>query len=80
MPPTEPDVLLRQLDGLHLVGVATTHRHGDHLQALRCRGRGHRGNWRYAGSPDAAAVTEATGVTCREVWDGDVDRARPGRA
>lgn len=31
----------------------------------------------YAGRPDADAITEATGVSCREVWDGDVIRLGP---
>jgi glyoxylase-like metal-dependent hydrolase (beta-lactamase superfamily II) len=72
----EPDVLLRQLDGLHLVGVATTHRHADHLQALAAVVAA-TGATAYAGTPDAAAVTEATGVTCREVWDGDMIELGP---
>jgi len=66
----EPDVLLRQLEGLHLVGVVTTHRHSDHLQALSKVVEA-TGAPAFAGTPDAAAVTDATGVTCREVWDGD---------
>ncbi|MFT4295575.1 MAG: MBL fold metallo-hydrolase [Micropruina sp.] len=66
----EPAVLLRLLDGLRLVGVVTTHRHRDHLQALAAvvAATGAPG---YAGTPDAATITEATGVTCQEVWDGD---------
>jgi len=66
----EPNVLLRQLEGLHLIGVVSTHRHPDHLQAL-AEVVGATGAPAFAGTPDAAAVTEATGVTCREVWDGD---------
>ncbi len=72
----EPDALLSQLDGLNLVAVVTTHRHADHLQALAAVVAA-TGAPAYAGSPDAAAVTEATGVTCREVWDGDAIQLGP---
>lgn len=67
----EPEVLLRQVERLNLIAVVTTHRHADHLQALATV-VGRTGAAAYAGGPDAAAITEATGVTCREVWDGDV--------
>ena len=63
-------VLLDELAGLHLIGVVTTHRHADHLQALAAVVAA-TGAPVYAGTPDAAAITEATGVACREVWDGD---------
>jgi glyoxylase-like metal-dependent hydrolase (beta-lactamase superfamily II) len=67
----EPDVLLQLIDGLNLVGVVTTHRHHDHIGAL-AEVVAATGAPAYAGRPDAAAITEATGVACREVWDGDV--------
>lgn len=66
----EPDVLLRQLDRLRLIGVITTHRHHDHIDALAAVVEA-TGAPAYAGRPDAAAITEATGVACIEVWDGD---------
>ena len=33
----------------------------------------------YAGTPDAGAITLATGVTCREVWTGDTIEVGPVR-
>lgn len=66
----EPSALLRMIAKMNLVGVVTTHRHADHLQALAAVVRA-TGTPAYAGSPDAATITEATGVTCREIWDGD---------
>ena len=66
----EADVLLRQLDRLTLVGVVTTHRHPDHLQAL-ARVVAATGAPAYAGTPDAAAIAAATGVESRGLWDGD---------
>ncbi|MCW3157177.1 MBL fold metallo-hydrolase [Micropruina sonneratiae] len=67
----EADVLLRQLERLRLVAVVTTHLHHDHIDALAAVVEA-TGAPAYAGRPDAASITEATGVTCREVWDGDV--------
>ncbi|MFT4218480.1 MAG: MBL fold metallo-hydrolase [Micropruina sp.] len=66
----EPRVLLTLLDGLHLTGVVTTHRHRDHIQALAAVVAA-TGAPAYAGTPDAAAIAAATRVTCRSVWDGD---------
>ncbi len=68
---SEARVLLELLAGLNLVGVVTTHRHADHVQALAAviAATGAPG---YAGRPDAAAITQATGVPCHGVWDGDV--------
>lgn len=74
----EPDVLLQLIDGLNLVGVVTTHRHHDHIGAL-AEVVAATGAPAYAGRPDAAAITEATGVACREVWDGDVIELGPLR-
>ena len=67
----EARVLLELVAGLNLVGVVTTHRHPDHLQALAAVVAA-TGAPAYAGTPDAGAIGQATGVTCREVWDGDV--------
>ena len=72
----EPEVLLRQLDCLDLVGVVTTHHHHDHIGALAEVVEG-TGAPAFAGAPDAAAITEATGVTCREVWTGDAIELGP---
>ena len=66
----EADVLLELTAGLNLVGVVTTHRHADHLRALAAVVAA-TGAVAYAGTPDAAAIADATGVACREVWDGD---------
>ena len=69
-PAAEADVLLGLTAGLNLVGVVTTHRHADHLGALAAVVAA-TGAVAYAGTPDAAAIADATGVACREVWDGD---------
>ncbi|MFT3861663.1 MAG: MBL fold metallo-hydrolase [Micropruina sp.] len=74
----EPDVLLSQVAGLTLVGVVTTHRHHDHIGAL-AELVAATGAPAYAGRPDAAAIAEATGVLCREVWDGDTIALGPLR-
>lgn len=66
----EPDVLLGLVAGLNLSGVVTTHRHADHLRALAAVVAA-TGAVAYAGAPDASAITEATGVVCRGMWDGD---------
>lgn len=51
--------------------IVTTHRHGDHWQALRDLST----RWQpalYAGGPDAAAIQEDAGVRdVAGVWDGD---------
>ncbi len=66
----EAGVLLDLMAGLNLVGVVTTHRHADHIRALAAVVAA-TGAPAYAGAPDAAAITQATGVACREVADGD---------
>ena len=66
----EAGVLLELMTGLNLVAVVTTHRHPDHLRALAAVVAA-TGAASYAGAPDAAAITKATGVACQEVWDGD---------
>ncbi|MBK8463361.1 MAG: MBL fold metallo-hydrolase [Nigerium sp.] len=51
--------------------LVTTHRHGDHVQALAALAS-HTGARLVAGAPDAAAIESATGVTIDDrVWDGD---------
>jgi glyoxylase-like metal-dependent hydrolase (beta-lactamase superfamily II) len=51
--------------------IITTHRHGDHWQALGDLAR----RWHpqlYAGRPDARAIAEGAGVSdIQSVWDGD---------
>lgn len=74
----EPDVLLRQLQRVHLVGVVTTHRHHDHIGGL-AKVVAATGAPAYAGTPDAAAITSATGVPCVEVWTGDTIDLGPVR-
>lgn len=69
--PAEASVLLGLLAGRRLTAVVTTHRHHDHVGALAdvvaATGAQH-----LAGRPDAAAITEATGVRVdRALWDGD---------
>ena len=66
----EAEVLLGLVAGLNLVGVVTTHRHADHIRALAAVVAA-TGAPAYAGTPDAAAITAATGVPCRPLWDGD---------
>lgn len=63
--------LLRALGDTPLAAVVTTHRHHDHLGALAAV-VGATGARAYAGTPDAGAVAEATGVAVRGLWDGDV--------
>lgn len=72
----EAEVLLRLVHGLNLVGVVTTHQHHDHIDALAAVIEA-TGAPAYAGTPDAGAITQATGVTCRELWDGDVLQVGP---
>ncbi len=51
--------------------LVTTHRHGDHVQALAAIAS-HTGARVVAGVPDAAAIESATGVMVDDrVWDGD---------
>lgn len=67
----EARVLLEMVAGLNLVGVVTTHRHADHIQALAAVVAA-TGAPAYAGAPDAGAIAQVTGVACQKVWDGDV--------
>lgn len=62
--------LLSVLDGRHLDAVVTTHRHGDHWQALAALAE--RADRLVAGTPDAAAVAHGAEVPTPDgVWDGD---------
>ena len=74
----EPDVLLRFLQAHELLGVVTTHRHSDHLQALATVVSA-TGAPVFAGTPDASAITEATGVAVHDVWTGDLIEVGPIR-
>ena len=62
--------LLDVLDGRPLETLVTTHRHGDHWQALAAlAGTGAR---LVAGTPDAEAIAAGAGVARPDgVWDGD---------
>jgi len=57
----EPETLLPLLDPERLATVATTHQHWDHHRALSAIVERSRATT-VAGGPDAAAITEATGV------------------
>ena len=62
--------LLSALDGRDLDTLVTTHRHGDHWQALAAL-EGTRARL-VAGTPDAQAIATGAGVTPPDgVWDGD---------
>lgn len=63
--------LLGIIDGQPLETIITTHRHGDHWQAL-ARMAATTTARLVAGRPDVAAIAESTGVQALTgVWDGD---------
>jgi glyoxylase-like metal-dependent hydrolase (beta-lactamase superfamily II) len=65
------DRLLGILAGQPLETIITTHRHGDHWQALGRMAATTTARL-VAGSPDVAAIAESTGVQALTgVWDGD---------
>lgn len=69
-----PETLLPLIGDAGLVGVVTTHQHWDHHRALAAVVEA-TGAPVIAGAPDAAAITEQTGVeVTRTVGDGDVVR------
>ena len=58
----DDDRLLALIDSRSLSSIATTHRHGDHIQALAGRGRGHRGA-AGRGQPDVESIERDAGVS-----------------
>ena len=74
----DPDALLARLQPYQPLAVVTTHRHPDHLQALAAVVAA-TGAPVYAGAPDAAAITAASGVPVHEVWTGDLLALGPVR-
>lgn len=70
----DPVALLALIGDTPVHTIVTTHRHPDHVQALAAVAA-HTGARLVAGTPDADAIEEATGVTIDErVWDGDTVR------
>ncbi len=66
----EPATLLRLIGDRPITYVITTHRHHDHIGALR-EVVGATGATALCGRPDRRAVADQTGVDCTAVWDGD---------
>lgn len=68
----EPSRLLELIGGRTLTSIVTTHQHWDHHRALAAVKAAHPGAVVVAGTPDADAIEEQTGVTVdRRVGDGD---------
>jgi len=68
----EPSRLLELIGDRTLTSIVTTHQHWDHHRALAAVKAAHPGATVVAGSPDADAIEEQTGVTVdRRVGDGD---------
>jgi len=68
----EPELLLELIGDRTLTSVVTTHQHWDHHRALAEVKAAHPEALVVAGTPDADAITEQTGVTVdRRVGDGD---------
>lgn len=73
-PADEPETIEREL-GLEFSGIVVTHQHWDHHRALAAVAEANPGVPVYAGVPDAAAITEQTGVEITDpVQHGDVIR------
>lgn len=66
----EPERLRELLGDRTPTAIITTHRHHDHISALRDLAA--TGAEVLAGTPDCQAIAEATGVEPRGVWTGDV--------
>ena len=72
----EPERLLELIGDRSLTSIVTTHQHWDHHRALAAVKAAHPDATVVAGSPDADAIEEQTGVTVeRRVGDGDKDAA-----
>ncbi|WP_374458195.1 MBL fold metallo-hydrolase [Nocardioides sp.] len=68
----EPSRLLELIGDRTLTSIVTTHQHWDHHRALAAVKAAHPGATVVAGSPDADAIEEQTGVTVdRRVGEGD---------
>lgn len=70
----DPLALLALIGDTPVRAIVTTHRHGDHIQALKAVAE-HTGARLIAGEPDADAIEQAAGVVIdRRVWDGETVR------
>ena len=70
----DPVALLALIGDTPVTTIVTTHRHGDHIQALAAVAS-HTGAQLIAGEPDADAIESGAGVTIdQRVWTGDVVR------
>ena len=68
----EPERLLELVGDRSLTSIVTTHQHWDHHRALAALKAAHPGATVVAGTPDADAIEEQTGVTVdRRVGAGD---------
>lgn len=68
----EPSRLLELIGDRTLTSIVTTHQHWDHHRALAAVKAAHPGATVVAGTPDADAIEEQTGVTVdRRVGEGD---------
>ena len=68
----EPERLLELIGGRSLTSIVTTHQHWDHHRALAAVKAAHPDAIVVAGTPDADAIEEQTGVTVdRRVGEGD---------
>lgn len=71
---SDPVALLALIGDTPVRAIVTTHRHHDHIGALKAVAE-HTGARLIAGEPDAAAIESAAGVVIdRRVWDGDTVR------
>lgn len=66
----EPQRLEKLIAGRRVGTIITTHQHHDHIGALADLARATEADL-VAGEPDVGAISRATGVTPRGVWDGD---------
>ena len=71
---SDPVALLALIGDTPVRAIVTTHRHHDHIGALKAVAE-HTGARLIAGEPDAPAIESAAGVVIdRRVWDGDTVR------
>ncbi|MGO4956400.1 MBL fold metallo-hydrolase [Luteococcus sp. Sow4_B9] len=66
----DADALTDLVGDARVTTILTTHRHPDHIQALAQMAE-RTGARQVCGSPDAAAIEQATGVHCEGLWTGD---------